>query len=277
VLEPGFQPLIPIVQQVRHTPIRSVTLDLPAQRVTTADGLVYDVHTNIVYRVEDPIQALTGIDDLRQGVFTLVPLVVHDILRGQTRQTLSDRSSLDHELTVRAQQALARWGLTVEQAGMSTIAPTRTTVRLSQLPARVAERTRLFIEQRASGIATELAAVLTASGPAPLGHSMARYRRHRTRLGGRNLKPARVTVVLPRTGRLWVNDLPVHAAGTQTFDTPELEPEKVYVYTMKVEQVKFGQRVTETRRVEVRAGQAVKVDFTQPASEAPKPQPVVQR
>src|SRR5687767_4993025 len=39
VLEPGFHPLIPIVQTVRHTPIRSVTLDLPRQRVATGDGL----------------------------------------------------------------------------------------------------------------------------------------------------------------------------------------------------------------------------------------------
>src|SRR5262245_32116119 len=43
VLEPGFHPLIPIVQQVRQTPIRSVTLDLPRQRVTTRAGLVYEV------------------------------------------------------------------------------------------------------------------------------------------------------------------------------------------------------------------------------------------
>src|SRR4051812_7348058 len=95
VLEPGFHPLIPIFQRVKQTPIRSITLDLPRQRVTTADGLVYDVLTTIVYRVEDPIVALTTIDEVRQGVFTLVPLLVHDLLRQQTGQTLTDRASLD--------------------------------------------------------------------------------------------------------------------------------------------------------------------------------------
>src|SRR4051794_10391545 len=37
VLEPGFHPLLPVLQKVRHVAIRSVTLDLPRQRVTTAD------------------------------------------------------------------------------------------------------------------------------------------------------------------------------------------------------------------------------------------------
>src|SRR5579884_2860298 len=36
VLGPGFHPLIPILQQVKQTPVRSVTLDLPRQRVSTA-------------------------------------------------------------------------------------------------------------------------------------------------------------------------------------------------------------------------------------------------
>src|SRR4051794_33153127 len=116
VLEPGFHPLIPIFQRVRQTPIRSITLDLPRQRVTTADGLVYDVLTTIVYRVDDPITALTAIDDVRKGVLTLMPLLVHGLLREQTRQTLADRSWLDGELIAPARKALARWGLALEQA-----------------------------------------------------------------------------------------------------------------------------------------------------------------
>lgn len=182
VLEPGFHPLIPVVQTVRQTPIRSITLELPRQRVTSGDGLVYDVNTTIVYRVDDPILAATAIDDVRQGVLTLVPLLVHELLREQTGQAVAARQELDEELTARASQALARWGLAVEQAGMSTIAPTPTTVRLTQLPSRVAERARLFFEQANTDSA--LAAVLVSPGPAPRGRSAARYRRRKGCLRG---------------------------------------------------------------------------------------------
>jgi uncharacterized protein (TIGR03000 family) len=262
VLEPGFHPLIPVVQKVRHTPVRSVTLDLPRQRVTTGDGLVYDVHTSIVYRVEDPIRAATAIDDVKRGVANLVPLVVHELMRGQTRQTLADRAALDHELAARARQALARWGLAVEQADMSSIAPTRPTLRLTQLPARVAERARLFEEQRAAG--ESLAAALVAPGRAPVGRSAARYRRHRPVAPGGATEPAHVTVVLPQPARLWVNGVLVHAVGKQTFETPPLERQRRYPYTMKVELLRDGQTETDTRRVILAAGKSGTVDFTKP-------------
>jgi hypothetical protein len=43
---PGFHPLVPVLMTVRKTPVRSVSLDLFPQRLTTADGLVYDVQVN---------------------------------------------------------------------------------------------------------------------------------------------------------------------------------------------------------------------------------------
>src|SRR5438445_9955353 len=62
VLEPGFHPHIPLLHKVKDTPIRSVTLDLPRQRVSTGDGLVYDVDATLIYRVDDPVKALTAVD-----------------------------------------------------------------------------------------------------------------------------------------------------------------------------------------------------------------------
>ena len=268
VLEPGFHPLIPIFQLVRHTPIRSIALDLPRQRVTTADGLVYDVHTKVVYRVADPITAAVAIDDVPQGVLTLVPLLVHELLREQTRQTLAARQQLDQELTARVRQALAPWGVTAETAGMSTVAPTPATVRLTQLPARVAERAELLKWQIDHGVGARVAALLTTAGRAPQGRSAARYRRHRPagRLSTANdeLASARVTVVLPDHAWLKVNEVTLSAFGTQVFDTPRLEKDRKYVYQMKMTRRVYGLDVSETRRVEVTAGKQVRVDFTQP-------------
>src|SRR5207253_2049935 len=116
-LEPGFHPLFPVVMTARKTPVRSVTLDLPRQRLTTADGLVYDVQANIVYRVADPKLALTQIDNLRKGIEALLPLIVEDLLRGQTQATVLDFKALEAELIGRAEQALRPWGVRVEQAG----------------------------------------------------------------------------------------------------------------------------------------------------------------
>jgi regulator of protease activity HflC (stomatin/prohibitin superfamily) len=183
VLEPGFHPLIPIFQRVRQTPIRSVTLNLPVQRVTTGDGLVYEVDSTLVYRVEDPILALTGIDDVKKGCLTIMPLLVHDLMREHTRENLSARAELDAELMARARKALSRWGLAVEQAGLSSIAPTAHTALLTQLPARIAERARLLDAFAEQEVGRSLSIALIAPGAVPMSRARARAReRARRRL-----------------------------------------------------------------------------------------------
>lgn len=178
VLDAGFHPLLPVVHAVRKMPIRSITLDLPRQRVTTADGLVFDADTSIVFHVEAPIKAVTLVDNVTQAIGNIVPMLVQNLIREQTRDDLANRQQLDAELIVRVQQRLAGWGVAVEQAGFSSIAPTRHTTRLTQLRSRVLERRRLM-ELAAEGRPEAVAVLLTAAGPAPVGHSAHRYRRHR--------------------------------------------------------------------------------------------------
>jgi regulator of protease activity HflC (stomatin/prohibitin superfamily) len=233
VLEPGFHPLIPIVQQVRQTPIRSVTLDLPRQRVTTRTGLVYEVDSTLVYHVADPVVALTGIEDVKKGCLTLMPLLVQELMREQTRESLTGRAALDAELMARAQKALGRWGLVVEQAGFSTIAPTAPTASVTQLPARIRERRRLLGECVEQGTEVGLALMLVAPGRVPLSRARARAReraRQRKQLRG-HLEQVQAEVVdlLARLEALEAHDhghpadevhAPQGAAGMEQGDAP---------------------------------------------------------
>ena len=192
VLEPGFHPLVPIFQKVRQTPIRSIALDLPRQRVTTSDGLVYDVHANIIYRVEDPILALTAIDDIRKGVLTLMPLLVLALMRQHDGESLSTPQALDAELTTRAREALARWGVGVEQAGLATIAPTAPTMRLTQLGQRVRERAAL-LSLDTGDVPAGVVVALVTTGRTPKGRSHMRYHRRKHRRKPPIAKPATET------------------------------------------------------------------------------------
>jgi regulator of protease activity HflC (stomatin/prohibitin superfamily) len=174
-LGPGFHFLVPFVTAARTIPVRSVTLDLPRQRITTADGLVYDVQANIVYRVADPKLALTQIDNLRHGIEAKLPLIVEDLLRSQTRAGILDFTSLEAELGARAEAALQRWGVTVEQAGFKSIAPTHKTLRLTQLLLLGAERERVVLELLAHGVTVNAALALMGADRRLVGHATARY------------------------------------------------------------------------------------------------------
>src|SRR4029077_10617761 len=132
-LAPGFHWLIPLVHGVKKTPVRSVTIDLPDQKVMTADGLVYRVGVNLVYRVEDATKALTLIDHIDSGCRAAIPIIVAELLRIRGQAQLVDRVSLDRDLTERTQAWISRWGLIVEQAGFTTIAPHKSVLHTTQL------------------------------------------------------------------------------------------------------------------------------------------------
>lgn len=182
ILEPGFHWLIPIMHGVRTTYVRSITIDLPNQKVMTADGLVYDVGVNLVYRVEDAIKALTLIDHVDAGARVALPIIVAEVLQVRDQTELVDRVALDQELFARLNAWIARWGLVVEQAGFTTIAPNKAVLRTTQLQSRTRERARALHLLIEGGLDAESALVLIGAERRPQAKSSQRYHRPRRSL-----------------------------------------------------------------------------------------------
>jgi uncharacterized protein (TIGR03000 family) len=76
----------------------------------------------------------------------------------------------------------------------------------------------------------------------------------------------RVIVPEPGTGIRFAGQETTTKGTTRTFQSPDLEPGKEYVYTVKAAWTQNGQRVTEERKVDVRGGQVSTVDFTRPGA-----------
>jgi regulator of protease activity HflC (stomatin/prohibitin superfamily) len=146
VCEPGFYPLVPILQIVRTVPSRARTLDLPRQRLTTANGLVFEVDANVVYRVLDPQKALIQVDSLEKGMLQILGLSVYELLAQLEGDELRVGRELDERLAVRMGQRLEAWGVAVERAGFATLNPSRETIRITQL--------RRLASTRAKAVAT---------------------------------------------------------------------------------------------------------------------------
>lgn len=145
-VSPGLKWLIPFLQIVRTAPTRQRTLDLPAQRVTTHDGLVYLVDANLVYRITDIEKALIEIDDLIKGMRQVLVLSVQRVIRSSERAVLRDREDMDRRLLEAMAEHLELWGVEVVNAGFTSVTPSPVTLRLVQLGARVETR-RKGLEQ----------------------------------------------------------------------------------------------------------------------------------
>jgi uncharacterized protein (TIGR03000 family) len=72
---------------------------------------------------------------------------------------------------------------------------------------------------------------------------------------------ARFTIRMPGGSSLTVEGRPVSLADGSSFQTPPLEKDRTYYYTLELEVWRGGQRETLTRNVAFRAGESVKVDF----------------
>jgi hypothetical protein len=206
-LEPGFHWLLPLVHGVKKTPVRSVTLVLPAQKVMTADGLVYNVSVNFVYRVEDATKALTLVDHLDSGCRAAIPIIVTELLRVRDQTQLVDRASLDRELFERMHAWVARWGLVVEQAGFTTIAPDKSVLQTTQLHSKTMERARALRLLIAGGLDPELALVMIGSERQPVAKSSRRYHL-RSRQPGRTTRAhrrKRITLTSPEVAKTTEN------------------------------------------------------------------------
>ena len=78
-----------------------------------------------------------------------------------------------------------------------------------------------------------------------------------------DLSAARVTIHLPATARLWVDQVECPlTSSVRSFATPALNPNQQYFYNLKVEMTRDGRTVIENQRVLLTPGQETRVDFT---------------
>jgi len=89
------------------------------------------------------------------------------------------------------------------------------------------------------------------------------------------MQRATVRVILPAANaQVSFDGANMGAAGRdRTFNTPALETGRLYSYSVTVVWSQNGQSLTETRKVNVQAGQTSVVDFTQPATIPVPPTP----
>jgi len=74
--------------------------------------------------------------------------------------------------------------------------------------------------------------------------------------------PVTVTLKVPANAEVWFNGAKTTQTGAvRQFQSPPVEPGATYEYEIRVTWPEFGQPVTQTRHVTVRAGQNVDLDF----------------
>ncbi len=120
---PGIFLIIPIVDQPVKVDLRIITIDVPKQTIITRDNVSVDVDAVIYYRVVEPNNAVTKVENYRIATSLLGQTTLRDIL-GQIEldELLAKREDLNKKLQAVLDVATEPWGIKITAVTIRDVA-----------------------------------------------------------------------------------------------------------------------------------------------------------
>jgi regulator of protease activity HflC (stomatin/prohibitin superfamily) len=93
---PGLIILIPILEQMTRVTLRTITMNIPSQKIITKDNVSIDIAAVAYYKIIDPQKSVVAIEDITSAVNQISQTTVRNVV-GQFSldQLLSKTSGLE--------------------------------------------------------------------------------------------------------------------------------------------------------------------------------------
>lgn len=125
VLGPGWHWKIPVLDQILADNVVSRTNNMSAQALQTSDGKTVQVSGIIRFSIRDIVKALLEVEGMDDAVRDISYLVIAEAVQTSTYDQVRAAAFTDR-LTKSARKAGWRYGLEVEQLGLSDVSPAKT-------------------------------------------------------------------------------------------------------------------------------------------------------
>lgn len=147
---PGLIILIPILEKMTKTVLRTVTMDIPSQKIITKDNVSIDIAAVAYYHIVDPMKSVVGIEDVNKAVNQISQTTVRNVV-GQFSldQLLSQTVDINAQIKNVIDEHTEPWGAQVTAVEIKDIALPE---NMQRAMAKEAEAER---EKRAKVIAAE--------------------------------------------------------------------------------------------------------------------------
>ncbi|GFO97268.1 hypothetical protein ig2599ANME_1468 [groundwater metagenome] len=160
---PGIFLIIPIVDSIVKVDLRVVTIDVPKQTIITKDNVTADVDAVIYYRVVEPQNAITKVENFWVATSLLGQTTLRDVI-GQIDldDLLSKRDELNKKLQIMLDEATDPWGIKISAVTIRDVSLPESMLRAiaKQAEAERERRSRIILadgEFQASQKMTEAA------------------------------------------------------------------------------------------------------------------------
>ncbi len=96
---PGLIILIPIFERMNRVFLRTVTMDIPSQKIITKDNVSIDIAAVAYYHIVDPAKAVIAIENVYQAVNQISQTTVRNVVgRFSLDQLLSQTSNINEQI-----------------------------------------------------------------------------------------------------------------------------------------------------------------------------------
>jgi erythrocyte band 7 integral membrane protein len=147
---PGLFFIVPCMDQIIVTDLRTVSFDVPPQEILTKDSVTVAVDAVVYYRISSPLSAVCNVADFAKSTKLLASTTLRTVLGTKNlAEILSDRETIATHLLDLLDTATDPWGVKVERVEVKDV---RLPQNLQRAMAAEAEATR---EARAKVIAAE--------------------------------------------------------------------------------------------------------------------------
>jgi len=147
---PGLFFIIPCMDNIVVTDLRTMSFDVPPQEVLTKDSVTVAVDAVVYYKIREPLAAVCQVEDYAKSTKLLASTTLRTTLGTKTlAEILTDREHIAHEILNYIDVATDPWGIKVERVEVKDV---RLPQQLQRAMAAEAEATR---EARAKVIAAE--------------------------------------------------------------------------------------------------------------------------
>lgn len=120
---PGLIILIPILEKMTRIVLRTVTMDIPSQKIITKDNVSIDIAAVAYYHIIDPMKAVVAIEDVNKAVNQISQTTVRNVV-GQFSldQLLSQTVDINAQIKNVIDQHTEPWGAQVTAVEIKDIA-----------------------------------------------------------------------------------------------------------------------------------------------------------
>ncbi len=111
---PGLFVIIPFIDQMQKMDLRVITLDVPPQEVITRDNVSIRVSAVVYFRVLEPENAVTKVENFRNATFQIAQTTLRSVLgQSEMDELLAEREQINLRLQQIIDEQTGPWGIKV--------------------------------------------------------------------------------------------------------------------------------------------------------------------